>query len=83
MPKFNVKFSREVTVRDEYVETIEAATIEEARAKARTMASEFNHSCPDGATEVGSPECADWDVDGIDAVTAENPAATEVETEEA
>lgn len=65
MAKFLVKFEREVIQTDQFARIIEAETEEEARAKARAMADDANHSCPDDVATAGGDCCGDWDVDSL------------------
>ena len=76
MPMFTARFERQVVARDVYEEEIEAASQEEADARAEELAREFDQSCPDGAHQEGGENCRSWSVDGVSPVAAA-AAATE------
>jgi hypothetical protein len=60
MPKFEIEFEREVVQMDRCTRIIEADDLDAAYAKAATMASEFNNTCPDDAVADKHDDCQDW-----------------------
>lgn len=63
MAEFPFIFRRRVEVTEFVTRNIEAPDAITAKQLAESMASEFNHSCPDDAQESGEGgfECSDWE----------------------
>lgn len=65
MPKYKVRFIRDVIEHDHFERDIVAASVVEAEQIAESMAEEADRSCPDDATSAGDSFCEGWLVDDI------------------
>lgn len=60
MTKFCIEFTRRVVTYDRVTRVINAATQDEALARADEMALGFNNACPDDSEESDELELGDW-----------------------
>lgn len=72
MSQFQVRYTREVVEKDEYIEVIEAPDAETAETMADALADRMDHDCPDGVTSVGGAECGGWTVEYVMPVSADS-----------